>query len=332
MVEFGGCPSSGGAGRVGAGLQPSRRHGRPRLRHRRVRQPQHGVPAVPARDGDAAGHRRGHRRLLRQLRRQDQGTRRPAVAGAEPADQRQLRHRGRDGHQRAAAQPARGRRRRRLGAGQLGGDRRGAARRAHGADQGPGLPDRRPDRRPRRHRAGLPHRPRLGPDAGGGRGRGGRRGPHHPGRHRTALPGQPGQPHRVDREPAPRRQAHRHRRDQRRVVRPHRHAHRHHAQARRRGEGRAEQPLQAHPAAVQLRRQHAGHRRRGAAHPAAGPGGAQLRPAPDRGHRPAHPLPAARGREAGPHPARLRQGARRARRGHRADPRVGRRSTSPASA
>ena len=45
----------------------------------------------------------------------------------------------------------------------------------------------------------LPHRPRLDPDAGRGRGRGGRQGPHHPGRHRAALPGQPGQPRRVDR-------------------------------------------------------------------------------------------------------------------------------------
>ena len=314
-------PLIDGQGNFGSrGNDPRRRHAL------------HRVPAVPAGDGDAAGHRRGHRRLLRQLRRQDPGAGRPAVPGAEPADQRQRRDRGRDGHQRAAAQPARGRRRRGVGAGQLGGDRRGAARRPDGADQGPGLPDRRPDRRPGRHRAGLPHRPRLGADARGGRGRGGRPRPHHPGRHRAALPGQPGQPDRVDRQPAPRRQAGRHRRDQRRVVGPRRHAHRDHAQARRGGQGGAEQPLQAHPAAVRLRRQHAGHRRRRAAHAAAGPGGAQLHPAPDRGHRPAHPLPAAQGRGAGPHPARLRQGARRAGRGHRADPAPRRRSTSPASA
>ena len=44
---------------------------------------------------------------------------------------------------------------------------------------------------------------------------------------------------------------------------------------------------------------------------------------PDRGHRPADALPAAQGRGAGPHPARLRQGAGPAGRGHRADPRVG---------
>ena len=51
----------------------------------------------------------------------------------------------------------------------------------------------------RRHRAGLPHRPRLGAHARGRRGRGGRQGAHDPRRHRAALPGQPGQPHRVDR-------------------------------------------------------------------------------------------------------------------------------------
>ena len=42
--------------------------------------------------------------------------------------------------------------------------------------------------------------------------------------------------------------------------------------------------------------------------------------APARGHPAAYPLPAAQGRGGGPHPARLPQGARRARRGHRADP------------
>ncbi len=112
-------------------------------------------------------------------------------------------------------------------------------------------------------------------------------------------------------------------------LRPDRHADRDHAQARRGGQGGAGQPLQAHPAADRVRRQHAVHRRRGAAHAAARPDGPLLRRAPDRGHRPAHPLPAAQGREAGPHPARLRQGAGRARRGHRADPGVGRPSTSP---
>ncbi len=114
-------------------------------------------------------------------------------------------HRGRHGHQHPAAQPARGRGRRRLGAGAPRRHRRGAARGAHRADPGPGLPDPRPDRRPRRHRGRLPHRSRLDPDARRRRGRGGPQGPHHPRRHRAALPGQPRQPRRVDRRRWPRR-------------------------------------------------------------------------------------------------------------------------------
>ena len=51
--------------------------------------------------------------------------------------------------------------------------RRGAARGVRRADPRAGLPDRRADRRPRRHRPGAAHRPRLGPDARGRRGRGG---------------------------------------------------------------------------------------------------------------------------------------------------------------
>ena len=94
-----------------------------------------------------------------------------------------------------------------------------------------------------------------------------------------------------------------------------------------RGEGRAEQPVQAHPAADDVRRQHAGHRRRRAAHAAPGPVRQPLRRAPDRGHRPAHAVPAAQGRGARAHPAGAAQGARPARRRHRPDPQraVGRR-------
>ena len=113
--------------------------------------------------------------------------------------------------------------------------------------------------------------------------------------------------------------------------RPGRHPHRRRAQARRRGQGGAEQPLQAHPAADQLRRQHAGDRRRRAPHAAARPADPALRRPPARRHRPAHHLPAAQGQRAGPHPARPGQGARRARRGDRADPGVGdRRRRAPA--
>ena len=119
--------------RCAAGVQPPGRHRRPLVRHRRLRQPQHRMPADPARHGDAAGHRRRHRRLPAELRRQDAGARRPAVARAEPADQRQRRDRGRHGHQHPAAQPAGGRRRRRLGTRAPRGRRGGAARRAHGS-------------------------------------------------------------------------------------------------------------------------------------------------------------------------------------------------------
>jgi DNA gyrase subunit A len=82
------------------------------------------------------------------------------------------------------------------------------------------------------------------------------------------LPGQPGQPGRVDRRPGPGRQDRRHRRRPRRGLAAARAAARHRAQARRRRQGGAEQPLQAHPAAVHLRLQHARHRRRRPAHAA----------------------------------------------------------------
>ena len=55
----------------------------------------------------------------------------------------------------------------------------------------------------------------------------------------------------------------------------------------------------------------------------------QLGRPPDRGHPAADPLPARRGRAPGPHPARAGQGARRARRGHRADPSLARRRRGP---
>ena len=113
----------------------------------------------------------------------------------------------------------------------------------------------------------------------------------------------------------------RHRRRQRRVQRAHRAAAGHRAQARRDRQGRAQQPLQAHPAAGLLRRQHARARRRCARARSTRADGAPLRRPPGRGHRPPHPLPAAQGRGARPHPARAAQGARPHRRGHRAHPR-----------
>ena len=124
---------------------------------------------------------------------------RPAAPVPQPAGQRLGRHRGRHGHQHPAAQPARGRAGVQWCLDNPEADRRGAARRAARAGQGPRLPDRRADRRPPRHRGRLPHRPRLDHHARGRRGRGGRQGPHLPGRHRAAVPGQPGQPRAEDR-------------------------------------------------------------------------------------------------------------------------------------
>ena len=139
------------------------------------------------------------------------------------------------------------------------------------ADQGPRLPHRRADRRPPGHRGGLPHRSRLGHPARGDRDRRGHQGPHLPVDHRAALHGQPGQPGAEDRRARRLRQGAGHRRHPRRDVGPHRPAPGHRAQARRRRQGRAQQPLQAHPAADHLRRQHAGAGRRRAAHADPGP-------------------------------------------------------------
>ena len=101
---------------------------------------------------------------------------------------------------------------------------------------------------------------------------------------------------------------------------PHRSAPGHRAQEGRGRQGRTEQPLQAHRPAVELRRQHAGARRRRPAHALARRVHPALGDAPDRGHRPAYEVPAAQGRGAGAHPARPAEGPGRHRRGHRADP------------
>ena len=101
----------------------------------------------PARHGDAAGHRRGHRRLHPQLRRPDPGADDPAVALPEPARQRLRGHRGRHGDQDPAAQPAGDRRGRPVVPGPPGGRRGRDARRAAQDRQGPRLPDQGPDRR-----------------------------------------------------------------------------------------------------------------------------------------------------------------------------------------
>ena len=64
------------------------------------------------------------------------------------------------------------------------------------------------------------------------------------------------------------------------------------AQARRERQRGAQQPVQAHPAADQLRREHGGPRRRRAAHAQPRHRAAGLHPPPGGGHHPAHRVPA----------------------------------------
>ena len=109
----------------------------------------HRVQDGAAGHGDGPRHHREHRRLQAELRRQGAGAGRAAGPVPQPAGQRLDRHRGRHGHQHPDPQPARGRVRRPVVAGESGGDRRGAARGGDRADQGPRLPQRCADRRPR---------------------------------------------------------------------------------------------------------------------------------------------------------------------------------------
>ena len=95
----------------------------------------------------------------------------------------------------------------------------------------------------------------------------------------------------------------------------------HRAQARRDPEGRAEQALQAHDAADDLRREHGRARRRRAAHAGPAADRPQLRRPPARRDRATHQARAARARGAPAHPRGPADRDREHRRGHRADPR-----------
>ena len=88
-----------------AGLLAARRHERPLVPHRRLRQPQHRSAAAARRDGDAARPRRRHRRLRPELRRAQAGADGAAGALPEPARQRLVGDRRRDGDEHPAAQP-----------------------------------------------------------------------------------------------------------------------------------------------------------------------------------------------------------------------------------
>ena len=145
-------------------------------------------------------------------------------------------------------------------------------RRPDAAHQGPRLPDRRRDHRPRRDPPRLRDRPRPRADAGDLPRRADRPGQGGDHRHRAPLHGQEGRrrrPDHQDRRPRARQEDPRDLRPARRD-RPHRHAPRDRAEARRDPRGRPEQALQAHADAADLRRQHggAGRRRAAAAQPA----------------------------------------------------------------
>ena len=193
---------------------------------------------------------------------------------------------------------------------------RGAARRPHRADPRTRLPHRRYDPGPPGHRGRLPHRAWLHHPARGGQRRGDPGAPV-PRGHRASLPGQPRQPGRQDRPTGARRPGDRHRRHPRRDLRAHRPETRHCPQARRRGQGGPQQPLQAHPAPGQLPGQHARPGRRGTAHAEPGRVRAPLGQPSDRRHRAPLALPPAQGRGAPPHPRGPAQGDRRPRCRHR---------------
>ena len=310
------------AGAHGAGLLDApaahRRAGQLRLGRRRSarRHALHRVPAGAARDGAARGHRQGHRRFPGQLRRQRKRADGSAGALPEPAGQRRRRHRGRHGDQYPAAQSRRDHRR------LHGADRRPGARHRR-ADQhraGAGLSDRRHHPRPPGHPRRLSPRPRLDRDARQGRDRDhaqGARGDHHLG---DPLPGEQGQHGRAHRRAGAREEDRRHRRSARRV-RPRRLPRGGRAQAR--GDaGRGAQPaLSLHAAAIDLRRQHGGARRRASAGDDAQGHADGLRRVPRGGGVAAHQVPARQGARPRPCPGRSRHRGRQYRRGDPAHPR-----------
>ena len=158
----------------------------------------HALHRSAARQGrqlPARRHRQGHGRLHAQLRRLGARAAGPSRALPQPAGQRRRRHRGRHGDQHPAAQSRRSARR----LPRLHGRSGDQLRRADGACQGPGLPDRRLDPRPVGHPQRLHHRPRLDHDALAPPRRGRPRRPPLDRPHRNPLPGRQERPGREDR-------------------------------------------------------------------------------------------------------------------------------------
>ncbi len=238
-------------------------------------------------DGAARRPRQGHRRFPAQLRQYRARAGGAAGALSQSAGQRRRRHRRRHGDQYPAAQSRRGDRRlhradRRSGAVDRGSDRDRA---------GSGFSDRRHHSRPPGHPRRLSSRPRLDRHARQGRVRDAARRARSDRHFRNSLPGEQGAHGRAHRRTGAREEARRHFGAARRV-RPRRLS-RGDRIAARRGAGRGAQPaLPLHVAAILVRRQHGGARRRPAAgDEPEGPAGV-LHRVPRRGGLPAHQVPA----------------------------------------
>ena len=199
-------------------------------------------------------------------------------------------------------------------------DRRRGPDEAH---QGPRLPDRRLHRRPQRHPRRVPHRPRPRRHARPRAHRGAARRQVRDRHHRAAVRRQEGRRHGrdpQDRRPRAGQGAHRDLRS-RRPLRPHRHAHPGRAEARRGAAGRAQQAVQAHAAAVDVRLQRRRARRRRAADAVAARARHALPRLPARDRHPPLEGRAAQGREPRARPRGLPHRARQHRRDRRAHPR-----------
>ena len=145
----------------------------------------YGSAPVQDRPVHAGRSRQVDRRFPLQLRRPPAGAVGPSGQVPQPAGERLGRHRRRHGHQHPPAQPGRGHRRLHRPSRQS----RNHHRRADADRAGAGLPDRRADPRPRRHRRGLPQGPRLHHHARQRAHRGDPQGPRGPDRHRHSLSG-----------------------------------------------------------------------------------------------------------------------------------------------
>ena len=185
---------------------------------------------------------------------------------------------------------------------------------------GPDFPTGGYHRRAAGHPAGVPHGPRCRDDARQGGNRSQQEGRPVLDRHRRhPVPGQQSAAHRAHRRVGAGKD---NRRDfgHPRRVRSRRPADRHRHEARRSRRRRAQQPVQAHGVAEQLRRHHAGHHRRSPEGVVPGRVDRQLRRVSPRGGAPPHGVRAAEGGGTEAYPRRPQDRPRSPRRGDHAHP------------